>query len=146
MMSTFNANSFAMGFSWIIHECIVYGTLSFFFFFFGFLWNQTIPNKTKKKKTATNVAIQAVLSLCASDRTTCIVFDAGDSDSHTVPIYEHYAIPHATLRLDLAGSDFNRKMVFIYNISRKINYTWYKRKISIYSRINWRRNEKSRNK
>ncbi|KAM9496126.1 uncharacterized protein Hap1MRO34_023269 [Clarias gariepinus] len=53
----------------------------------------------------TYTAMQPVLALYATGRTTGVVFDSGDSMSHSVPVFDGYCLPHAVQRFNLAGAD-----------------------------------------
>ncbi|CAL0318849.1 unnamed protein product [Lupinus luteus] len=59
------------------------------------------------------VAVDAVLSLYASGRTTGIVLGSGYDVTHSVPVYEGYSLPHAITRLNLGGDHITNALTEI---------------------------------
>lgn len=65
----------------------------------------------KYKFDGAYIAIQAILTLYAQGLLSGVVVDSGDGVTHICPVYEEFALPHLTRRLDIAGRDITRYLI-----------------------------------
>lgn len=66
------------------------------------------------------IAVQAVLTLYAQGLLSGVVVDSGDGVTHICPVYEEFALPHLTRRLDIAGRDITRYLIKVNCINFRI--------------------------
>ena len=53
----------------------------------------------------------AALSMYSSGRVTGLICESGEATTYTVPIFEGFALPHAYMKLDIAGQDVTQRLV-----------------------------------
>eukprot|EP01084_Bolivina_argentea_P170279 295070_1 len=76
------------------------------------------------------LSTQSVLALFASGRTTGIVCDCGGGSISVVPIQDGYYLPHAVLKMDIAGDDLTKYLIELLDQKDiNINITYFEREI-----------------
>ena len=85
------------------------------------------------------LAIDGVLSLYQSGRSTGIVLRVSDGITQAIPIYEGYALPHAIQRLDMGFGDIVDYMMKILSERGYSFTTSVEREIVKYSTLLLRR-------
>lgn len=52
----------------------------------------------------------AALSMYSSGRVSGLIAEVGEGISYTVPIFQGYALPHAMIKLEIAGHDVTQSL------------------------------------
>lgn len=50
----------------------------------------------------------AALSMYSTGKVSGLIVECGEGTSYTVPVFEGYALPHAKIRMDIAGQDITQ--------------------------------------
>jgi actin-related protein len=53
----------------------------------------------------------AALSMYSTGRVSGLVVESGEGVTYTVPVFEGFALPHAMIKLDVAGYDVTQQII-----------------------------------
>ena len=53
----------------------------------------------------------AALSMYSTGKVSGLIAESGEGISYTVPIFEGYALPHAMIKLEVAGQDVTQSLI-----------------------------------
>jgi len=53
----------------------------------------------------------AALSMYSTGKVSGLIVESGEGISYTVPVFEGYALPHAMIKLDVAGFDVTQQLI-----------------------------------
>ena len=53
----------------------------------------------------------AALSMYSTGKVSGLIAESGEGISYTVPIFEGYALPHAMIKLEIAGHDITQSLI-----------------------------------
>lgn len=53
----------------------------------------------------------AALSMYSTGKVSGLIVECGEGISYTVPVFEGYALPHARIKLEVAGQDITHQLI-----------------------------------
>ena len=63
------------------------------------------------KVKSLSVMNTAALSMYSTGCVSGLIVECGEGISYTVPVFEGYALPHAQIKLEVAGQDITKQLI-----------------------------------